>query len=306
MKTPIAFLLFLTACPPGARGPAQYDRAVVVSDAGTSQGPTASWVLDFDGHNYVSSADPGSAAHVNHGYFWPPGADTLGPFTLQAWVMPRAFGSRYYLSDGYGGAHSILAGFTDNGVSHFIFSMIGNHDGTQGTSVTGATAIAPGTWVHVITDWDGIFLRVRLNGVLDGKIAYSGLRGSAAISFGGGEFFVGGSTHSNFNGRIAEIELWEGFDLWAGVDYSFLVERRFRSQSWDGSTLRPASFLAVYTTPMDVVPDLSSGYNGGTHAGTLFGALNSEDRGCPYCGASTGPIPTWQIDYNAPTATAGP
>ncbi|HLZ09924.1 MAG TPA: hypothetical protein VKT80_15135, partial [Chloroflexota bacterium] len=77
--------------------------AVAATDGGA--GP-ASWVLDCAG-------DATNAPHDNHGYFWTPGAQ-LGPFAVQAWVMPRVSGSRYWLSDGYGGAHNMIGGFVWN------------------------------------------------------------------------------------------------------------------------------------------------------------------------------------------------
>lgn len=275
-------------------------RAYAVSASDGGAGP-ASWVLDCAGD------DQGNAPHVNHGFFWTPGAQ-LGKFAVQAWVMPRQSGSRYWLSDGYGGLHNLLIGFSWDGTANHVYAVSMSSDGTSSANVTGITGIAPGTWVHVTIDWDGTWLRARLNGLLDGKTSWTGPRGEPTVANGGGELFICGSTHSNFNGRVAEVELWEGVDPVYPGDQSFPYERRFRSQAWDGATAYPASFLAVYTSPADVIPDLSAGYNGQTHPGTPFAGFAGEDRGAFYgvglqgMVTGSGRLPTWVLDSNAPTA----
>lgn len=280
---------------------AHVDQPVVGGDAGT--GIFGSWVLDFAGSTT-------QAPHVNHGYFWPHDGSQLGTFLVQAWVMPRDAGSRYWLSAGDGGDHEILAGFISAGpgTPNQIAAAFQNPQAS--CWVHGNSLIQPGTWVHVAIGWDGQYLRAFLNGALDGKAACAGPRLAIAVSGGGGILFVGGSDHSNFDGRIAEIELWEGTYPLAVADGPFYYQRRFTASAWNGTTAIPSSFLAYYTTPADMIADFSpTGYGGVKHPGIPYAADINYDPGFGVLGAgapamlpSQGMMPTWAFDANAPTA----
>lgn len=297
MRSFIAFSLLLSACSPRLASP----KSEAVSSASTG-----SWVLDFAGGSQYESAP-----HVNHGYFWPHDGSALGPFFVQAWVMPRDSGSRYWLSAGYGGPHEFLGGFVQAGAGapNYLYGGWLSRDAV--CYATGSTGITPGTWVHVAGSWDGTYFRWYVNGVLDAKLQCQNARVAVSLADGGGELFVGGSNHNNFDGRIAEVEFWEGYQPLALPDSPFLYERRFTAAAWDGATATPASFLAYYTVPSDIIADMSPvGYLGRLHPGVPYAAAGSEDRGFgyaqPYTGimppASQGPLPTWAFDTSAPTA----
>src|SRR4029453_15859972 len=69
--------------------------------------PDPARVLEFNG----------APKTVDYGNFWPPFTN-LGHFFWEFWMMPFAdAGGTYMLSDGYGGAHSLLFGFSNLGAS---------------------------------------------------------------------------------------------------------------------------------------------------------------------------------------------
>jgi concanavalin A-like lectin/glucanase superfamily protein len=304
---PVLFTALLTACQFHAIHTSPTRQAVTSSDAGA--GGPASWVLDF------TPVDSTHAPQVTHGSTFWVAESTLGKFAVQAWVKPRGTDwPRYWLSDGYGGAHNILAGFTYDGTNVHAYAQIS--DGTSGGSaanVTSANAVSLDTWHHILIDWDQNYLRQRIDGVLDGKAAYSGTRAEPSLANGGGGLFIGGSDHQNFNGRIAEFELWEGADPVYPNDQEMQIRRRFLPWATllDYTTIVPANLLAVYTTPADVIPDLSpAGYNGQFHPGVPYAAANGgSDNGQFYPGMSgflpgsgQGHGPMWALDNDAPTA----
>ena len=51
--------------------------------------------------------------HVRHGNFWTPSTN-LGLCFWEAWIKPDDNASKYLISDGYGGSHALLAGFTQS------------------------------------------------------------------------------------------------------------------------------------------------------------------------------------------------
>lgn len=84
-----------------------------------------------------------------------------------------------------------------------VFEIV-NTGGTT-RSVTGATTLTVGTTYHVLGIWDGTYLRVYVNGVLDGTSAsYAG----QTIRASSRQIWIGRRTSSYFDGRIAHA--WFG------------------------------------------------------------------------------------------------
>lgn len=278
-------------------------------------------LLDAPGYLTASSilvpefyGDTGDA-HINHGPFWQ-ATTNLGKMWWEGWIMPADnAGSRYWLSDGWGGSHCILAGFVQAGAGQLIIPSGNMWTGSASVGFVADDGVMPNEWCHVAFSWDGAFLRVHLNGVLVGRIAHSGTRQCSTVVAGGGtELLIGGpADHSTFIGRIAQVRGFEGdptgsnfFPLGA-PDLAFNVERVFSPRSYNGAgTWTPCSFLANYIgVPRQVLSDSSpNGYRGERHDGAIHGGSGGANRGFPNGVVSVYPQPTWVRDTTAPFTTA--
>ncbi|MBD0326399.1 MAG: carboxypeptidase regulatory-like domain-containing protein, partial [Pyrinomonadaceae bacterium] len=257
--------------------------------------PNPSYVLEFDG----------APKSVDYGYFWTPYVD-LGHFYWEFWAMPGVnAGGTYLLSDGYGGHHALLFGFSHyNEAEPGRYQLYGNiFDGYP----SGANLIpfysdegpAPGEWGHFAVGWDGQSIVIYFNGVPVGKKAYAGTRATPSPGHGGTRLLIGGSDHSNFIGRIAQVRGYEGRNPLAEANgpTGGTIEAAFAPQTIFGSG---GNLLSYFFRPAPKIADLSGGYNGiagngnkhpGTVRGTTFGILSD----CGPC-----PPPRFVIDPTAP------
>lgn len=253
--------------------------------------PNPAYVLEFDG----------SPRTVDYGYFWDPGVD-LGHFFWEFWAMPgNNAGARYMISDGYGGAHAILYGFAAYGSAETgRYRLFGNiFDGVNVVSFISDQGPAAGEWGHFAVGWDGQNIIIYFNGVPVGRQAFVGPRRTPGPGGGGSWLLIGGSDHSNLDGRIAQVRGYEGNNPRedpAGVDQT-LVQSSFAPQtvfSPDGN------LLSYYFRSAQRVADLSKGYGGKTHTGLTRGTLNGYFDPCTGC-----PAPQYTVDATAPNFATG-
>ena len=249
--------------------------------------PDPSLVLAFDG----------SPKTVDYGNYWPEGVN-LGHFFWEFWAMPGAnAGATYMLSDGYGGAHALLFGVGSfNSSEPDRYELLGNlFDGVRFDNYFGSDqGPAIGEWAHLAVGWDGQNIITYYNGVPVGKTPFAGPRRSPGPGGGGGRLLIGGSDHSNFDGRIAEIRGFEGNNPRevqpGGVESSFAPQTVFA---------RDGNLLSYYFRSGETVADLSHGYDGSNHVGvprsTLAGILG-DCGGCP--------PPQFVVDPTAPNFAA--
>ncbi len=142
--------------------------------------PDPQQVLEFDG----------TPKTVDYDLFWPAFTE-LGPFFWELWAMPSAdAGATYMLSDGYGGLHALLFGFSNLGASEpGRYEMSGNiNDGVLSSSHifsfgsdSGPTV---GEWGHLAVGWDGQNIITYYDGVPVGKTRYALSRQSTGIGNG--------------------------------------------------------------------------------------------------------------------------
>ena len=247
-----------------------------------------SYVLEFDG----------TAKDVDHTItfntytpFWPDGVD-LGHFFWELWAMPgENAGATYMLSDGYGGNHAILFGVANFGTSEpGRYQIMGNiWDGNGLTYFHSDEGPAPGEWGHFAAGWDGQYLNVYFNGVPVGRTKWAGPRRTPGPAGGGGRLYVGGSNHSNFIGRIAQVRGYE--------------ESNPREENSVDSTFRPETVFSVdgnlmswYFRQGDYMADLSHGYQGLPHSGAVRGwSVETFIFPCFTC-----PKPEFVVDPTAP------
>lgn len=220
--------------------------------------------------------------NVNHGAFWevysPQNPKILEPdFAWEAWVkISPQLTSGYIVSSGYGGAHAILFGFANDGLTKY--RLIGNFrtmpsgvcDASEMTITFGSSHIfEPNVWYHVAV----ASVHHRLTGYKNGQPiltrSWQGERISSTCSVydaSAGELYVGGSTHSNFSGEISQVRGWEGFSPYTGS--AFIPEPNLRS-FWmleDNSRVESV-FLAHYRPRKLLIKDMSNGYKKQKHDG---------------------------------------
>lgn len=253
--------------------------------------PDPQQVLEFDGTQKT----------VDYGPFWPEYTE-LGPFFWELWAMPGTdAGATYMISDGYGGLHALLFGFSNLGASEpGRYEMSGNvNDGIGGSSHifsfgsdSGPTV---GEWGHLAVGWDGQNIITYFNGVPVGKTHYALPRESTGVGNGAGRLLIGGSDHANFHGRIAQVRGYEGNNphMSRSVESSFAPETVFS---------REGNLLSYYFLAAPTVADLSRGYVTGSHYGIPRGTTAGILGDCGSC-----PPPQFVTDATAPnfaTATA--
>ena len=250
--------------------------------------PNPAKVLEFDGTQKT----------VDYGNFWPPYTD-LGHFYWEFWAMPGPNAwATYMLSDGYGGLHALLFGFSNfNSTERNRYQLTGNmNDGIPGSdhifSFGSDQGPEIGEWGHFAVGWDGQNVVTYVNGVPVGKTAYARPRQSTGPGNGAGRLLIGGSDHANFSGRIAQVRGVEGTNPRenTSVESSFVPQTVFSS---DGN------LLSWYFTSDTRVADLSRGYLTGSHIGVPRGTAAGILGDCGAC-----PPPQFVLDPTAPNFTA--
>lgn len=248
-----------------------------------------SYVLEFDG----------TPKTVDYGQFWPEWVD-LGHFYWEFWAMPGPNASAtYLLSDGYGGAHALLFGVSSFNTSEpNRYELLGNtFDGVNFDHYFGSDqGPAVNEWGHFAVGWDGQNIITYFNGVPVGKTPFHGPRRTPGFINGGGRLLIGGSDHSNFAGRIAQVRGYEDFNPREGAPGS--VEAAFAPQT---VFQIGGSLLSYYFRPSPrLIADLSPGFRGISHPGFRRGTGTGILDYCEAC-----PPPQFVIDPTAPNFAAG-
>ncbi len=257
--------------------------------ASLSSASAPSHVLEFDGS--PESVDY-SITLTTYGYFWPSDVD-LGHFFWETWAMPREeAGATYIFADGYGGGHALLLGVTNLNTSEAgRFQLLGNiWDGNELTYFNSDEGPAPGEWGHYAVGWDGQYIVTYFNGVPVGRTKWSGPRRSPGPGGGAGRLYVGGSDHSNFVGRIAQVRGYE--DSNPREEGGGSVYSTFRPETVFGAG---GNLLSWYFRPGAFMADLSHGYQGMPHAGEVRGWEHGNIFPCDQCRK-----PVFVVDPTAP------
>ena len=250
-----------------------------------------SYVLEFDGSPKTvdySMTLPGP----DYNLFWPDGED-FGHFFWEFWAMPGDnAAATYMISDGYGGAHAILYGVSNFSQSEpGRYQLVGNvWNGKLLTTFGSDDGPAPNEWGHFAAGWDGANIVTYFNGVPVGKTPFVGPRITPGGIQGCGRLLIGGSDHSNFRGRIAQVRGFERNnprEADNGVFGTFRPETVF---SVDGN------LLSYFFRPANSIADLSLfGQFGRQHSGLLRSTLNGVLYPCDGC-----PLPQFVVDPTAP------
>jgi hypothetical protein len=218
---------------------------------GGSYDPNAPYVLEFTG------AD---GCHVDHNYMWlfAPGTILSTSLLWEAWVKP--LGSGYLISDGYGGQHAVLWGFT--GSAGGPYTITGNIWNGTTVSFAGRYEFADGEWCHIMLGLLSGNLYTWVNGIGDSIWPFAGDRiNPNGAGAGTGKLYVGGSDHNNLACRLAVIRGFDSGQFPPRPTYAFWPERFMLPAVSDGTTVDVAAdFFVEYTHPtVGSIPDLSEG-----------------------------------------------
>jgi hypothetical protein len=245
-------------------------------------GPAAVLVLSFEGNSRP----------IEHPDFWLPSAD-LGKFWWDAWVRPD--GPGYLWGDGLDGAASLALGFEATGDA--TYGKLVGHLLVGGGLVqfSAAEPIPWGDWMQVTLTGDGSFVRLHVHGICVGEFPYAGPRVCRAKT----PLWVGGCRGKpGFKGAVAWLRAWDS-DVLAveSPERTFIPTFSPRSEFLRNGEHRICDFLADYTVPRDVFPDLSPrGVRGSYHPGCLAEAPAD---------VAALPAPKWVPDASGPFVLGG-
>ena len=196
-------------------------------------------------------------------------------------------------------------------------------NGTALQSYNDTYAPAPGEWVHVALGWDGTYLYMYVNGIINTYMLFSGPRLSPGLS-GCGPLFVGGSDHLNLTANLAFLRGWDQYNPIAATGNSFaaFIPDRFpyRYSLSPTGILTPCDFYCDYTAPagMTCLDTSPAGYNSGLGYRTFHHGVLGNDLGTsgaltewPLFEAGTSapyylppwtqsPVPSWVVDPVCP------
>lgn len=163
------------------------------STSGTT--PTGSYALSLDG-----STESGAAGSMNL---------NGSALSFEGWIKPSAFKSAFpYISSIMGtevsDSNSAFLRLGDAGLANNKLQFVVSINNVQ-QKLASATALNANTWYHVAATYDGVNMKIYINGVLDATKAQTGSVNST------GAFNVGYlyNTSRNFNGKIDEVRVWK-------------------------------------------------------------------------------------------------
>lgn len=143
-----------------------------------------------------------------------------GPWTAEAWVRPTAItlarfilGQTDNLSNITGSSWGLWA---YDGVPRLTFY---NTLTANGQDVVGVSVLALNTWAHIAVDWDGAKIRLYVNGVMEGSVAYAGQFRDVSKALMIGNTFIRSAV---FAGHVDEARVLKGKAAWAN-DAGFAV-----------------------------------------------------------------------------------
>ena len=146
--------------------------------------------LRFNGNAGLSKVSLGTT-------MWDENFAGTNQITVEAWIKRSASGSLQTVMSNYQGAYPFLFRIDNNNIKMYVNS---------GASVTSASTISEGTWTHIAGTYDGVNLKVYINGVLEGSVGYTN-----DFIASSNDFKIGGGLANNteyFIGDIADVRIW--------------------------------------------------------------------------------------------------
>jgi hypothetical protein len=164
-----------------------------------------------------------------------------------------------------------------------------------------------GQWAHVAVGISDNVLVTYYDGVPVGKTAFLGPRETSGYGLGGGRLGIGAFDHSNFQGRISQVGIFEGvhpqLDAGVGNNKSAFIPQTILGTTWEGNaTVVERQFLMSFFSNAQIVPDLSSGFASGVQPGIHHpGRLRNMTLGV-LAKQNSYPAPQYVVDTTAPNS----
>jgi len=254
--------------------------------------------IEFDGASgYVDVIDDASLDLTTDG-------------TLEAWVYLPAAPAPLVLTAGI-----ISKGNTTDGYRLTTDGVTGNqivltlYNGGVSNSVTSTTVLNRAAWYHIAATWDGVNMRMYVNGVLDNTNPVAQISGTPT-----GNLTIGSIGAGNyFLGRIDEVRVWKDVALDVATIDEWMCKKLIYNNppavtnghpNWDGAG---SNDLGGYwrfdeETISAICPDYSSNTNDGTM--TAFVAAVIDARICS--SAPIGDYSAYNYGAGASTVTLNP
>ncbi|MEK6837303.1 MAG: LamG domain-containing protein, partial [Nanoarchaeota archaeon] len=157
--------------------------------SGWTSGGKRGRALAFDGENDFVNVSDSSSLKLS------------GNVTLEGWVYPR-------LAPAAGNNYAVVGKAAAGTVDYLLFvnaTHVGFNTTAQGVSAA-VRAVTVGAWSYVGASFDGLNVRIYVNGLLNATVAQT-----AALSSTSGHLAVGrlgGNSAMFFNGSVDEVKVW--------------------------------------------------------------------------------------------------
>lgn len=204
-------------------------------------------------------------------------------------VVKPTNGCEYFYSAGSGGAHMMLCGFNaaDGAIASRVSGNVVNALGTlTDVNFTSDDYLYQDHWHHFSVGYDSSFVTVYVHGIPSYQIAKT--TGRLALTPGGdGVGYIGGSSHSNANGKFARATIYENL-------------HPFTADNTNGTIIpvrpsaRPATYLSDTTFAS---PDLNIDVRTGTLIDSSKGFEGQQHHGIFDIGGDSGA--TFLLDYSS-------
>ncbi|GGD62201.1 hypothetical protein GCM10010911_20130 [Paenibacillus nasutitermitis] len=255
--------------------------------AGWTAGKIGS-AVSLDGVNdYVSIPDSGTL-------------DGMSTLTVSAWINLDQLPTNNYDVVGKnanGNSYRLAVSLTGN--SSFVVKTTNNDWYTAGTAANSSTALSPGTWHHLVGTYDGSYVRIYVDGVLQGTgaqaISGSIHNSAASLKFG----YSSGANIDYTKGKVDEIQIYDTALDAAGVRSLYQsyvtvwqpIELTFAASASYTNPYKDVDLSATFTGPNLESMTIPGYWDGGnvwkirfspTSAGTwtyTTSSTNSDDTG---------------------------
>ncbi|MFO0832423.1 MAG: LamG domain-containing protein [Phycisphaerales bacterium] len=166
-----------------------------------------------------ASAQPASVSLASRAYVHATGSPEFSnqQFTAAAWFRPTGAGENgggtLISCGGQPGSGSFLCSWWTgwNSTTGRVVAMVVHQFATTARVVTSDAVIAQGQWAHAALTFDGVTVRLYINGVLDSEspFGFTGVDYPASPTLFVGAFQPGtGYTYNRFDGQIDSVAVW--------------------------------------------------------------------------------------------------
>lgn len=155
--------------------------------------------VGLDGVNdYVSIPDSGTL-------------DGMSALTVSTWINLNQLPTNNYDVVGKNAnGNSYRLAVSSTGIGSFVVKTTNNDWYTAGTAATSSTALTPGTWHHLVGAYDGSYVKIYVDGVLQGTGAQA-ISGSIHNSAASLKFGYGSGTNIDYTkGKVDEVRIYDG------------------------------------------------------------------------------------------------